>query len=131
MYQKDYFLKHVEVFLNAIKEILLNIKNEDNIKAQKQITDSFLFFNNSEFFFVEADINEIIQFLNKEENGLEKINLLAELYITDAKINLSRKRKVLTKAIFLLEYYSNETKTISFDTINKISKAKSQFYEDL
>ena len=56
---------------------------------------------------------------------------MAELYITDAKINLSRKRKVLTKAIFLLEYYSNETKTISFDTINKISKAKSQFYEDL
>jgi hypothetical protein len=131
MYQKDYLLKHIEGFFNAIKEILLNIKNEDNIKAQKQITNSFLFFNNSESFFVETEVNEIVKFLNNEENGLEKTNLLAELFLTDAKINLYRRKKTLSKAIFLLEYYSNETKTISLDTMNKISRAKKELAENL
>lgn len=131
MYQKDYFLKHIEAFLNAMKEIVLSIKNEDKIKAQKQITDSFLFFNNSESFFLEAEVHEIVQFLSKEENGLEKIHLLAELFITDAKINLFRRKNTLSKAILLLEHYSNATKTMSFDTMNKISKAKSQLAEEL
>ena len=124
MHQRDYLLKQIEDFLNALQQIVLNIENKDHVKAQKQITISYLFFNNSASFFVASEVAEIVQFLNKEENGLEKMNVLAELFMVDAKMNLYRKNTMLTKAIFLLEYYANETKTLSFRTINTISKAK-------
>jgi hypothetical protein len=52
------------------------------------------------------------------------MNVLAELFIVDAKINLYRRNTMLHKAIFLLEYYAKEMKTISITTLNAISKAK-------
>jgi hypothetical protein len=129
MHQKDYILKHIERFSNALHEIVLNIENKDHVKAQKQIAISYLFFNNSASFFVASEVSEIVHFLNKEENGLEKINVLAELFIVDAKINLYRRNTMLHKAIFLLEYYAKEMKTISFNTLNTLSKAKNLLAE--
>ena len=129
MHQKDYILKHIERFSNALHEIVLNIENKDHEKAQKQITISYLFFNNSASFFITSEVCEIVHFLNKEENGLEKMNVLAELFIVDAKINLHRRNTMLHKAIFLLEYYAKEMKTISFNTLNTLSKAKNLLNE--
>jgi hypothetical protein len=99
------------------------------MKAQKQIAISYLFFNNSASFFIASEVSEIVHFLNKEENGLEKMNVLAELFIVDAKINLYRRNTMLHKAIFLLEYYAKEMKTISFNTLNTLSKAKNLLNE--
>lgn len=124
MHQKDYLLNHIERFSNALHEIVLNIENKDHVKAQKQIAISYLFFNNSASFFVASEVSEIVHFLNKEENGL------AELFIVDAKINLNPRNAMLHKAIFLLEYYANEMKTISITKLNTLSKAKNLLAED-
>ena len=114
MIEKDILMNLIYVFFKALNDIANNIKNGELKNLHKEISTTYTLLGNSSKFFIEEDINIIMEFF-KDKNGdhLKRVNMLIELMYLDSKIKTeeSIKTKLVSKNIKLLEYYllhSNE-----------------------
>ncbi len=129
MFKKDYLLRMVQFFFDALRKILNNIeKGEVNI-ATDQIGQLYELLGESSDFFLNTDIDKLLDFLKGEgDNALKKVSMVGELLYLDSlvKENTESKKLFLKKAILLLEYYLSNSNEYSFELNGKLLKMKKE-----
>jgi len=130
MFEKDYLMRLVSTFLDALNMVLKSIDKDDIEGAKKQIADIYKLLGNTSEFFLRSDIDDILLYFKKEDEGyLKKVKMLAELMYYDVKTRIDEdmKKIILEKAIFLLKHYFINTKEFSFELQNKLKEMQSEF----
>jgi len=85
MIRKDYLLRMFQLLIDAINDILNNIKNGEIKIAKIQITNTYQLFDNDASIFLNTNIDGIIQFFfKKDAKYLKKIAFLSELMYYDS-----------------------------------------------
>lgn len=123
MFQKDYLMRLIETLLDAINKIVNSIDKEDIEGAKMQLRDSFRLLGEEQEYFHNTNCDELIKFFkSKEGNYLKRVQLLAELFYLDGKIeeNNILKLESIKKAKTLLQYYIKFSKEYSFEINNKL-----------
>lgn len=127
MLEKDYFMKLIQLLIEALQKIKNNIDNNEIEKAENQIRKSYDFLGRDNKYFKKAETNEIINFF-KTQNGehLKRVMLLADLFFLESKIqtNIKLKNNFLKKSQSLFNYYSSNSKEYSFELQAKLSQIK-------
>ena len=131
MLKKDFFLRTINEFLKALQDVISFYKN-DNLDASNEILkNSYAFLGNTKLFFEKEDSEVILNFLINQENGIEKIKLLAELFLTHSKITVDQeKNMLLSKALYFFQYYDMYSGVFSFEIKNRISSINKQVIEN-
>jgi hypothetical protein len=132
MYEKDFIIRLIQSFFEAILRINDKIENGDIESAKTDIEKTYELLGESATFFRKATFNDLLIFLNQEHDvQLKKIDLLATLISTDAKIQSSKTLKcsMLKKAKKLWEYYNHNSKEFSFEREEQLVYIK-KFIDD-
>lgn len=123
MFEKDYLMRLIQTLLDAINKIVNCIDKEDIEGAKIQLSDSFRLLGNKEEYFLNTHCKELIEFFKlKEGDYLKRVQLLAELFYLDARIekNDILKLKKIKKAKTLFQHYTKFSKEYSFEVSNKL-----------
>lgn len=118
MYEKDFLVRLIQSFFEAIIRINNKIEKGDIESVKTDIEKAYELLGESSSFFRESTFENILSFLNpKNSIQLKKIDLLAELILNDAKIQRSENIKcsMFKKAKMLWEYYNRQAKEYSFE----------------
>ncbi len=123
MIEKDYIMRLIQTFFDAINRIVNSIDNDDIEGAKIQLNNSYGLLGNKEDYFLNTEYEELIKFFKlKDGNYLKRVEFLAELIYLDATIESKKNRKIekLEKSQQLFQHcvdYSNE---YSFEINNKL-----------
>lgn len=118
MYEKDFLVRLIQSFFEAIILINNKIENGDIESVKTDIEKTYELLGESATFFREATFDELLFFFNpKHDKQLKKIDLLAQLILSDAKTQSSKRIKcsMFKKAKRLWEYYNHHSKEYSFE----------------
>ena len=136
MYRKDYILRLITLFAEAIGKILGLIKEKKFEEASETIKNAYLDFLQKEAaFFSAIPKDKLTQTLLQDHNYTnDHLEILAHLFFAEAEFNykLGRKKECLPfieKALLLFEFINKESKTFSqerVDTINQLKNYISQ-----
>lgn len=128
MYQRDYFLRMVEMISELIARILGLIKKGDLQQAERLLDNAYYSFLKQEAAYFktinkEKLTTELIQQHNFTHHHLE---ILAELFLAEAELSFSKgiqsdSLEYFEKALILLEFVMNESKAYSVDKQSKIA----------
>lgn len=124
MYQKDYLLRLIEIFNDAINRIIGVIENDESTIVQDEISSMYKLLGD-ESYFKKSSKEKIINFFSKETGGLKKLDLLAHLMFLESQlnsINTSQKLDLLEKVKSFWGLYSKHTKEFSFERENNIQR---------
>jgi len=129
MLQRDYIMRILQQFYDALHKLVNNIEAEKIEDVQQQLKGMYLdYLKKDSSFFYENDVNTIIQFLGdgKDKDSIAKINMLAELLYNDAILNQysETKQKNLSKTLELLRFIKSKDKTFSAERDSKIEQIK-------
>jgi len=123
MIEKDYIMRLIQTFFDAINKIVNSIDKEDIEGAKIQLNNSYGLLGNEEDYFLNTDYEELIEFFKlKDGNYLKRVEFLAELIYLDATIETKKTYKIekFEKSQKLFQHcidYSNE---YSFEINNKL-----------
>ena len=123
MIEKDYILRLIQTFFDAINEIVNKIDKEDMYGAKIQIDETYKLLGKSADFFHSREVNEIVDFLKgKDGDYLKSLELLAQLIFLDAKTEHQTEiqNKLLKKAKLLFEHYNMFSEEFSFEANSKL-----------
>ena len=119
MLQRDYIMRLVRQFIEALEKLVEEKKKEDGPEFQLKIQSIYrAYFNHSHHFYYEQDAEYILTDLSQDYEGQEfltRIDMLSELLYQDA---------LLAKALYLKEYLDSHSDTFSFERRNKINEIK-------
>lgn len=110
MLEKDYILRLIQTFLDAVNEIVNKIDKKDIDGAKIQINETYNFLGQNAIFFQEGEIDDVVDFFkSKDDDYLARIKLLARLMYLDAKTKheFEVQIKLMNKAKLLFEYYNS------------------------
>ncbi len=131
MFQKDFLLRQITVFFDALNQIINSIDKNDIGSARVQISDTYLLLGNNANYFLTTPINSLLEYFKEKSNDyyLEKIKMLFQIMYYDAIVNKSilEGKQVLKKSILLLEYYLENTTEYSFELHNQLIEMKNRF----
>lgn len=132
MYRKDYILRLIELFAQALGVILGLIKKKDYNQSAIAIENAY-----SDFLQKEAAIFRVIpkenitETLLKEHNYTnEHLEILAQLFYAEAELSYAKENNeaclhYAEKALLLFEFIDNEQKTFSRERFNIMNHLKS------
>jgi hypothetical protein len=129
MFEKDYLMRLVNTFFNALNRIINSIEKDDIENVRIQIIDAYKLLGNDSSFFLNTNLDKIFLFFKeKEGNYLKRVNMLAELMYQDSRVNKKKETKnlFLDKSILLFEYYIENTKEYSFGLNRKLHVMKNE-----
>ena len=129
MLQRDYIMRILQQFYDALHKLVNNIEAEKIEDVQLQFNGMYLdYLKKDSSFFYENDVNTILQFLGegKDKDSIAKINMLAELLYNDAMLNqdLDTKPNLLSKTLELLLFIKEKDKTFSSERDSRIGLIK-------
>ena len=129
MLERDYIMRILQQFYNALHKLVNNIDEEkiEDIHVQlKVLYPEYLKKDNT--FFYENDISTILHFLGegKSKDSIAKITLLSELIYNDAILssNPTFKKDLLSKALGLLLFINDNGKTFSAERYSRIEQIR-------
>jgi hypothetical protein len=118
MYEKDFIIRLIQNFLEAIARIVNKIEEGNVAESRIEIEKTYELLGESSVFFREANFGKLLVFLNPKDNiQLKKFDLLAKLISIDAKIQSQKNLKcsMFKKAQKLWKYYNHHSKEYSFE----------------
>mgnify|MGYP001477593062 CR=1 FL=1 len=129
MLQRDYILRILQQFYDALHKLVNNIEAEKIEEVQLQFNGMYLdYLKKDSSFFYENDIPTILKFLGEgnDKDSLTKITILAELLYNDALLNQNSemKQKLLSKTLELLQLIKSKDKTFSTERENRIDQIR-------
>lgn len=129
MFEKDYLMRLVNTFFNALNRIINSIEKDDIENVRIQIIDAYKLLGNDSSFFLNTNLDKIFLFFKEKEGDyLKRVNMLAELMYQDSRVNKKKETKnlFLDKSILLFEYYIENTKEYSFGLNRKLHVMKNE-----
>lgn len=129
MLQRDYIMRILQQFYDALHKLVNNIEAEKIEDVQLQFNGMYLDYLKKDCsFFYENNISTILQFLGEgnDKESLAKITILAELLFNDALLNQisEMKQKLLSKTLDLLLLIKSRDKTFSAERDNRIAQIR-------
>lgn len=133
MFEKDYLLRLLVDFMNALNRIINSIDKDDVEGAKIQIQNAYRLLGNDFEFFTTSDFDDIIgNFKMQEGNYLKRVEMLAELMSLDAKLQTDKERrlKLVKTAIRLHEHFIENSKEYSFKMETSLEEIQKLFSSD-
>jgi len=127
MEERDYLMRLITVFMNALSRIINCIDLDDLENAKTQINEAYTLLDANSNYFQDSDLETIILFFkNKEGNHFKRVEMLSQLMYYDSLIQNSgiKKQQKLKKAITLLEYQNHYTQEYSLELNTKLTQMK-------
>lgn len=130
MVERDYIMRMLQEFFSAIAKVLLRTPGiePDLSHIQKQFNEMYRqFFRNAAEHYYNLTKEEILDELKQEDYSEQdffaKLQMLSELLYQDGLIKKSipEKHPLLEKALYLLEYLDQNSRTFSWDREQKIN----------
>lgn len=131
MYQRDYFLRMVEMISELIARILGLIKKGDLQQAERLLDNAYYNFLKQEAaYFKTLDKEKLTTELMQQHNFTHHhLEILAELFLAEAELSFSKGNQSTSieyyeKALLLFEFLMNESKAYSAEKLSKIALIK-------
>lgn len=127
MEERDYLMRLITFFMNALSRIINCIDLDDIENAKTQINEAYAFLDADSNYFQDRDLETIILFFkNKEGDHFKKVQMLSQLMYYDSLVQEAdlMKQQKLKKSIVLLEYQNHYTEEYSLELNNLLSQMK-------
>jgi hypothetical protein len=125
MEERDYLMRLIAIFINALNRIRNCIESGDIEKAKIQINESYACLGASSKYFQNNSLETIITYFEgKEGDHLKRIQILSQLMYYDAVVQEKdfAKQQKLNKSIALLEYRNFNSEEYSFELNNLLGQ---------
>ncbi|MDA9970599.1 hypothetical protein N9E56_02065 [Flavobacteriaceae bacterium] len=127
MEKRDYLMRLISIFMNALNRIINCIDLDDIENAKIQINEAYALLDADSSYFLNNSLDNIIVFFKtKEGDYLKRIQMLSQLLYCDSLVqdeNFMKQQK-LKKAIALLEYQNLYSEEYSLELNNQLSQMK-------
>ena len=126
MIERDYIMRLIRQFMAAIARFLEKKGQQDDDEKIKELYETY--FGDYTFFHV-ATLDEVMESFQKYPEGerIYRIEMLAELYFREADLRSEPLREeMLEKAFNLFSFVDRNSKTYSFERINKINEIQTK-----
>ena len=127
MEERDYLMRLITVFMNALKRILNCIDVDDTKNAKIQINEAYALLDADSNYFKDSGLETIITFFkDKEGDHFKRVEMLSQLMYYDSLVQKSdfTKQQKLKKAIALLEYKNLYSEEYSLEQNKQLSQMK-------
>ncbi len=121
MLQRDYIQRLIREFMAALQRLIE--KNEAG-ERQEEARRLFTQYVGDYTFYHTATLEDVMQSFGKypEEERLERINMLAELYYAEAdSLSEPARTAVLDRAFMLFDFIDRHSRTYSPDRLKKMN----------
>lgn len=121
MLQRDYIQRLIREFMAALQRLIE--KNEAG-ERQEEVRRLFTQYMGDYTFYHTATLEDVMQSFGKypEEERLERINMLAELYYAEAdSLSEPARTAVLDRAFMLFDFIDRHSRTYSPDRLKKMN----------
>lgn len=121
MLQRDYIQRLIREFMAALQRLIE--KNEAG-ERQEEVRRLFTQYVGDYTFYHTATLEDVMQSFGKypEEERLERINMLAELYYVEAdSLSEPARTAVLDRAFMLFDFIDRHSRTYSPDRLKKMN----------
>ena len=122
MLQRDYFIRLIEEFNAAISRFLT--KKDDDLKRDKDLKDLYRQYVGEYDVLRNLSVDELLTYAKeqwKEEERIDKINMVAELLYAEGSYKGQPLRQILLeKAYALFDYVEANDSTFSIDRRQKM-----------
>ena len=128
MLQRDYFIRLIEEFNAAISRFLT--KKDDELKRDKDLKDLYRQYVGEYDDLRNLSVDELLTYAReqwKEEEGIDKINMVAELLYAEGSYKGQPLRQILLeKAYALFDYVEANDSTFSIDRRQKMEAMRQE-----
>ena len=127
MEKRDYLMRLISIFMNALNRIINCIDLDDIENAKIQINEAYALLDADSNYFQDSDLDTIISFFkDKEGDHFKRVEMLSQLMYYDSLVQKSdfTKQQKLKKAIALLEYQNLYSEEYSLELNNQLSQMK-------
>ena len=127
MEKRDYLMRLISIFMNALNRIINCIDLDDIENAKTQINEAYALLDADSSYFLNNSLDNIIVFFKtKEGDYLKRIQMLSQLMYYDSLVQEAdlMKQQKLKKTIALLEYQNLYTEEYSLELNAKLSQMK-------
>ncbi|MEW7281136.1 hypothetical protein ABW636_21275 [Aquimarina sp. 2201CG1-2-11] len=118
-------MRLIQTLSDAINRIINKIDKGDDDGAKALLKDTYALLGQKDIFFHTQGVEDIINFFKeKEDNYIDKIQMLAKLLFEESRIenDQGKKKELLQKTKSLLEHYNSFSKEFSFEVQQQFSK---------
>ena len=139
MVERDYIMRMLQEFFEAIAKVVRRESpgvEPDVSHIQEQFNDMYSqFFRRPAGHFYETEkeyiFDDMVRESRSEDDTFARMQMLSELLYQDGLIkkDVSERCNLLEKALFLLEYLDNNSRTFSWDRRQKIEDIKKELFE--
>ena len=122
MLQRDYIQRLIREFMAALQRLLEKKEVGERQEEAKRLFAQYL---GDYAFFHTAQLDDIMRWFEKypEEERLERMNMLAELYYAEADtMGEPMRSAVLDKAFLLFDFIDRHSRTYSPERLKKMRK---------
>lgn len=128
MLQRDYFIRLIEEFNAAISRFLT--KKDDELKRDKDLKDLYRQYVGEYDDLRNLSVDELLKYAKeqwKEEERIDKINMVAELLYAEGSYKGQPLRQILLeKAYALFDYVEANDSTFSIDRRQKMEAMRQE-----
>ena len=128
MLQRDYFIRLIEEFNAAISRFLT--KKDDDLKRDKDLKDLYRQYVGEYDDLRNLSVDELLKYAKeqwKEEERIDKINMVAELLYAEGSYKGQPLRQILLeKAYALFDYVEANVSTFSIDRRQKMEAMRQE-----
>lgn len=120
MLQRDYIQRLIREFMAALQRL---IEKDEAGERQEEARRLFTQYVGDYTFYHTATLEDVMQSFGKypEEERLERINMLAELYYAEAdSLSEPARTAVLDRAFMLFDFIDRHSRTYSPDRLKKM-----------
>ena len=120
MLQRDYIQRLIREFMAALQRLL---EKKEVGERQEEVRRLFTLYMGDYAFFHSASLDDIMRWFEKynEEERLDRIGMLAELYYAEADTMSEPMRSdVLDKAFLLFDFIDRHSRTYSPERLKKM-----------
>lgn len=127
MLQRDYIMRLLQDFVEALEKLVEERGKHDGPELQLQLQSIYrAYFNHPHTFYYNQDAEYILNDLGQNYGGeelLTRIEMLSELLYQDALLKEPEEQNyLLRKSLYLLIYLDEHSDTFSFERRGKISE---------
>lgn len=127
MLQRDYIMRLLQDFVEALEKLVEERGKHDGPELQLQLQSIYrAYFNHPHTFYYNQDAEYILNDLGQNYGGeelLTRIEMLSELLYQDALLKEPKEQNyLLRKSLYLLIYLDEHSDTFSFERRGKISE---------
>lgn len=121
MLQRDYIQRLIREFMAALQRLIEKNEAGERLEEARRLFTQYV---GDYTFYHTATLEDVMQSFGKypEEERLERINMLAELYYAEAdSLSEPARTAVLDRAFMLFEFIDRHSRTYSPDRLKKMN----------